>query len=135
LGGGSPSHVNVLIDTHALIWWMEGAERLSNRAAEVISASKNNILISASVAWELAIKVANGKVQPASIIHDVQRLSDSGSFSELTITLHMAVRAGSLPPHHRDPFDRMLVAQSQLLHVPILSRDAILDLYEVERIW
>jgi PIN domain nuclease of toxin-antitoxin system len=114
---------------------MEGAERLSSRAVEVISASKNHILVSAVVGWELAIKVATGKIRPPSIIYDVQRLWDRESFSELTITLQMAVHAGSLPPYHRDPFDRMLAAQSQLLSVPILSRDAIFDLYGVERIW
>lgn len=114
---------------------MEGAEQLSSQATNVISASKNHILISAAVGWELAIKVASGKIRPSSVVNDLQRLAEGESFSELAITMQMAVRAGSLPPHHRDPFDRMLVAQSQLLNAPILSRDAILDLYGVERLW
>lgn len=85
--------------------------------------------------WELAIKVNVGKFKPSSILDGLDRLMQQEAFSELPITLEMAVRAGLLPVHHRDPFDRMLVAQAQSLNIPILSADAFLDRYDVKRLW
>jgi PIN domain nuclease of toxin-antitoxin system len=127
--------LNALLDTHALIWWMEQSERLSPTAAKIIENQDNVILISAAVGWELAIKVATGKVWPRSILNGLDLVLERESFTELAITIEMATRAGLLPPHHRDPFDRMLVAQSQILGVPLISGDAVLDSYEIERIW
>lgn len=127
--------MKVIVDTHVLIWWMEDANRLSRLAVKTIADLENHILISAAVGWELAIKAATGKIKPRSILDRLDRLLAQESFSELTITLEAALRAGSLPLHHRDPFDRMLVAQSILLGVPILSADAVLDRYEVKRLW
>jgi PIN domain nuclease of toxin-antitoxin system len=127
--------VKVLLDTHVLIWWMEDAGRLSKQAAKTIRNPENQILISAVIGWELAIKVRIGKMKPRSILEGLDRVLDRESFSELPITLDMAVRAGLLPLHHRDPFDRLLVAQGQLLDVAILSADAVFDLYDVKRLW
>jgi PIN domain nuclease of toxin-antitoxin system len=127
--------VKVLLDTHVLIWWMEDAGRLSKQAAKTIRNPENQILISAVIGWELAIKVRIGKMKPRSILDGLDRVLDRESFSELPITLDMAVRAGLLPLHHRDPFDRLLVAQGQLLDVAILSADAVFDLYDVKRLW
>jgi PIN domain nuclease of toxin-antitoxin system len=127
--------VKVLLDTHVLVWWMEDATRLSKQAAKIIADSCNQVLISAAVGWELAIKVGTGKMKPRSILQDLDRVLERESFSEVPIMLGTAVRAGLLPLHHRDPFDRLLVAQAQSLSVPILSADAVLDLYEVKRLW
>jgi len=127
--------VKVLLDTHALIWWLEDANRLSRTAATILADSDNNILVSAVVGWEIAIKVRAGKMQPRSVIQGLDRVLKQQSFSELPITLGVAVRAGLLPLHHRDPFDRLLVAQSQSLGVTILSADAVLDRYDVKRLW
>ena len=127
--------MKVLLDTHVLIWWMENSARLSKPARRIIENPENHILISAAVGWELAIKVAAGKIRPASLLDQLRLLLEKETFTELAMTVTMAVRAGSLPPHHRDPFDRMLVAQSQLLEVPILSTDGVLDLYDVKRLW
>jgi PIN domain nuclease of toxin-antitoxin system len=114
---------------------MEDASRLSRRAATVIANTANRIFISAAVGWELSIKVSSGKMKPASILDDLERELEKASFVQLPITLGMALRAGSLPPHHRDPFDRMLVAQAQLLRVPVVSADTLLDNYQIKRLW
>jgi PIN domain nuclease of toxin-antitoxin system len=127
--------VKVLLDTHVVIWWLEDANRLSRRAATILSNRDNSILISAAVGWELAIKVNSGKLKPSSILDGLDRILEQEAFSELPITLEAAVRAGLLPSHHRDPFDRMLVAQARFLNLPILSADAILDRYDVKRLW
>jgi PIN domain nuclease of toxin-antitoxin system len=127
--------VKVLLDTHVVVWWLEDAVRLSKRAATILANRDNSILISAAVGWELAIKVNIGKMRPRSILDGLDHMLRREAFSELPITLEMGVRAGLLPPHHRDPFDRMLVAQAQSLNVPILSADAILDQYDVKRLW
>ncbi len=127
--------MKVLLDTHVVVWWLEGATRLSRRAATILANLDNIILISAAVGWELAIKVSTGKMKPQSILVDLDGILKREMFSELPITLEMAVRAGLLPPHHRDPFDRMLVAQAQSLNVPILSADAVLDQYQIKRLW
>ncbi len=127
--------MDVLLDTHALVWWMEDASRLSRRAATVIGNTANRIFISAAVGWELSIKVSTGKMKPASILDDLEHELEKEAFVQLPITLEMALRAGSLPPHHRDPFDRMLVAQAQLLRISVVSADALLDKYQIKRLW
>ena len=127
--------MRVLLDTHVLIWWMENSGRLSKQAARTIANPENQILISAVVGWEVAIKVGVGKMKPSSILDGLDRALERESFSELPITLDAAVRAGLLPLHHRDPFDRLLIAQAQSLQVSILSSDEVLDLYDVKRLW
>lgn len=114
---------------------MEDAGRLSKRAATILANRENSILVSAVVGWEIAIKVSAGKIEPRSIIQGLNRVLEQQSFSEFPITLETAVRAGLLPLHHRDPFDRLLVAQAQSLRVSILSADAVLDRYDVQRLW
>jgi PIN domain nuclease of toxin-antitoxin system len=127
--------VKVLLDTHVVVWWLEDGSRLSKRAAGILGNLENTVLLSAAVGWELAIKVNLGKFKPASILDGMDRLMKQQAFSELPITLEMAVRAGLLPTYHNDPFDRMLVAQAQSLNIPILSADAVLDRYDVKRLW
>jgi PIN domain nuclease of toxin-antitoxin system len=127
--------MKVLLDTHVVVWWLEDASRLSRRAHTILANRDNGILISAAVGWELAIKVNSGKLKPPSILEGLDRLLGREAFSELPITLETAIRAGFLPAHHRDPFDRILVSQAQSLNIPILSADAILDRYDVKRLW
>jgi PIN domain nuclease of toxin-antitoxin system len=81
------------------------------------------------------MKLKAGKMEPRSLIQRLNRVLDQQSFTELPITLDTAVRAGLLPLHHRDPFDRLLVAQAQSLSISILSADAVLDRYDVKRLW
>jgi PIN domain nuclease of toxin-antitoxin system len=127
--------LKVLVDTHVVIWWLEDASRLSKQALVILSNRDNAILISAAVGWEMAIKVSLGKLKPQSLLDRLARIVEQEEFSELPISLEAAVRAGLLAAHHRDPFDRLLIAQSQWLNVPILSADAVLDRYNVKRVW
>lgn len=127
--------MRILADTHALIWWMRADPRLSKRAVAVLKDRGNEILVSAVVGWEMAIKVKLGKIEPASLLKDLEEAVTIEGFVELPITLGHAIRADALALHHTDPFDRLLVAQAQSLSLPILSADRFLDLYAVQRIW
>jgi|SRR5271157_6109674 len=127
--------MQILIDTHTLVWWMVDSSRLSRRASDILSDLSNRVLISAVVAWELAIKVNAGKIHPPTLISLLEGALAQQVFAELPISLEHAVRAGLLPLHHRDPFDRLLVAQAQAMGAPILSADRALDAYDVRRIW
>lgn len=127
--------MEVLIDTHAVIWWFEGAAGLSKRASSIIASPDNLILVSAAVGWELAIKLNLGKFNTPALVQELHCTVEREGFAELPIGLEHAVRAGLLPLHHRDPFDRLLVAQAQALGAPILSADRLLDAYDVRRIW
>ncbi len=132
--GDPPLGLTVLLDTHILIWSMADPDRLSQSARLIIEDSGNRVLISAAVAWELAIKLKTGKISPPSLVDRLQSSLERAVFSEQPITIEHASRAGLLPLHHRDPFDRLLVAQALALHVPIVSADALLDQYGVQRI-
>ena len=127
--------MEILLDTHALIWWFESSGALSKRASSIIADRENLILVSAVVGWELAIKVNLGKFNTLSLVQNLHHSLNREGFGELPISLKDAVRAGLLPLHHRDPFDRLLVAQAQGLGAPILSADRTLDAYDVRRIW
>jgi PIN domain nuclease of toxin-antitoxin system len=131
----SSAGTRVLLDTHVLVWWMHDPSRLSRHAVSTLQNADNKILVSAAVAWELAIKARIEKITPASLIEDLSRTLRLQSFMELDITVAQAVAAGLLPLHHKDPFDRLLVAQALSLSVPILSADRVLDRYQVERLW
>ena len=127
--------MNILLDTHALIWWFEGSPALSKRASSIMANPNNVILISAVLGWELAIKVNVGKFHTPSLVQDLDGIVRREGFAELPISLDHAVRAGLLPMHHKDPFDRLLVAQAHALNFPILSADTVLDRYGVQRLW
>jgi PIN domain nuclease of toxin-antitoxin system len=127
--------MKILLDTHALIWWFGNESKLSRRASSIIANQSNTVFVSAAVAWELAIKVNLGKFDALSLTTELRRYTEEEGFEELPISMEQAVRAGLLPLHHRDPFDRLLVAQAQALNAPILSADATLDQYDVKRLW
>ena len=135
LRGSAIGRARLLLDTHVLVWWMHDPSRLSKRVVAAIREPDNEILVSAAVAWELAIKVKIEKITPASLIDELSLGLQQQSFTELEISVAQAVAAGLLPLHHRDPFDRLLVAQSLSLGVSILSADRVLDLYQVNRVW
>jgi PIN domain nuclease of toxin-antitoxin system len=127
--------VKILLDTHTLIWWFGNESKLSRRASSLIANQANTVLVSAAIAWELAIKANLGKFDALSLTTDLPRYTEEEGFEELPLTMEQAVRAGLLPLHHRDPFDRLLVAQAQALNAPILSADTVLDQYDVKRLW
>lgn len=127
--------MNLLLDTHVVIWWLNEPERISKRAHAVISNQANSVYVSAATAWEIAIKTNLGKLQSGSLAFDLETILEDENFLEQPITIEHAVRGGLLPMHHRDPFDRLLIAQAQLLKTPIVSADSVLDRYDVKRIW
>ena len=127
--------MNLLIDTHVLLWWWTEEEQLSGGAKAAILDSRNRSYVSAAVAWELAIKVNLGKLAARDVVSNLKQLLIEEGFRRLAISTDHALRAGLLPMLHRDPFDRMLVAQAQALNSPIVSADAIFDRYGAQRIW
>ncbi len=127
--------MKVLIDTHALFWWFSDATKLSRRAVSLIASPKNTVLVSAATAWELAIKVNLGKIDALGLVVELRNHVMEEGFAELPISIEHAATAGLLPLHHRDPFDRLLVAQAQAMHLPILSADRVLDEYDIKRLW
>jgi PIN domain nuclease of toxin-antitoxin system len=124
-----------LMDTHALRWWLDGSTRLSPSARSAIDSTSNSMVISAVVPWELAIKTNTGKFSSELLLSRWNEILDAQGFSELPVESAHAIRAGLLPQHHKDPFDRLLVAQAQATGWPIISADPVFDHYGVRRIW
>ena len=128
--------MQILLDTHALLWWLDGDARLSKRARAAIGDVRTTCLVSAASAWEITTKARLGKLPGAlEVAADISGCLRSQQFTPLDITIDHAQRAGSLPGAHRDPFDRMLIAQSQAENVPVVSNDEVFDKFGVIRIW
>jgi PIN domain nuclease of toxin-antitoxin system len=125
-----------LLDTHTLLWAFTASSSLSTRARRLLEDGSNEILVSAVSAWEIATKVRLGKLPTGEeLISDFSFYLKQLGVEALPISMEHALRAGRLPGEHRDPFDRMLIAQSQAEDIPILSNDRIFDEYHVQRIW
>jgi PIN domain nuclease of toxin-antitoxin system len=128
--------VNLIVDTQCWLWMSIAPERLSDAARRLVEARETTLMLSAASAWEIAIKHRLGKLHlptpPADYVPSRLRLLRTSS---LPISHEHALRTGELPPHHRDPFDRLIVAQAQLEDVPILTADRHLSHYDVEVIW
>ncbi len=128
--------MRLLLDTHALLWWLTDDRSLPASARKLIARGSNTVVVSAASAWEIATKVRLGKLPMAvDLVADLDRVLAQEGFEPLAISVDHSVRAGLLPGPHKDPFDRMLIAQSQAENVPILSNDAALDGYGVRRLW
>lgn len=127
---------SLLLDTHALLWWLDGDERLSADARSAISDSSNAVMVSAASALEITTKHRLGKLPGAAdVARDVAGCVAEQGFHELPITLRDAERAGRLPGPHRDPFDRMLVAQALRADVELVSNERVFDGFGVRRLW
>jgi len=127
--------VKYLLDSHVLLWWLQNDPALSSKALRAISSADNEIFISAVTAWELAIKNHSGKLEIHKLLDGLEsKLTEEGFFT-ITISMRHALRAGALPSHHRDPFDRMLIAQAQVEDLSLISNDSMFDQYGVRRIW
>ena len=125
-----------LLDTHTLLWCFNASPSLSPRARRLIENGGNELLVSAASAWEIATKVRLGKLSTGEeLVADLDRYLNQLGCDALPISLEHAVRAGALPGEHRDPFDRMLIAQALMENLPIISNDRIFDAYHVRRIW
>jgi len=128
--------MKIILDTHTFLWWITDDQRLSPHAHEIMEDGKNELLFSAVSAWEMAIKIQLGRLslpgEPEVYIPDQLR---QNAMHVLPIQVAHALQVANLPRHHRDPFDRLLVAQAQVEAVPILSADPNIGKYEVEVIW
>jgi len=129
--------VRALLDAHSLIWAAAGDRRLSQTALATISDTGNQLFLSVVTAWEIAIKYSNGRLDlPGLDVADyvTSRVTAFG-LHVLTIELAHALRVAELPLHHRDPFDRLLIAQSQVEGLPIITNDPHIARYDIEVIW
>jgi PIN domain nuclease of toxin-antitoxin system len=125
-----------LLDTHTLLWCFNASPSLTVRARRLIENGSNEILVSAASAWEIATKVRLGKLATGEeLIGDFDRYLARLGFEGLPISLQHAVRAGRLPGDHRDPFDRMIIAQAEAEDLAIISNDRIFDTYHIRRVW
>ncbi len=128
--------MRLLVDTHALIWFAENDSNLSARAREALRDEANVLLCSVASIWEMAIKASLGKLKLGSPLEPGFRRSlEENGVVILPIEYRHAAHVLSLPWHHRDPFDRLLVAQAVLEQLTLISHDACLDAYGVRRIW
>jgi PIN domain nuclease of toxin-antitoxin system len=121
--------VKVLLDTNILLWWLADDEHLPARAAAAIADPGNEVVVSAATAWEISIKQAAGRLDAPEDLLDAVAGSDFGT---VPITVDHAMAAGALPPHHADPFDRMLIAQARLEGFTLVSADSRFSHYDVE---
>jgi len=128
--------MKVLLDTHALIWFAQDDPALSPPAKRAIENPHNQTFYSIASIWELAIKLQLGKLQMRKPLSpDFRADLEQSSLEPLAIEYDHVVEAGGLPMHHRDPFDRLLVAQAKCEKMHLASHDSVLDAYGIERLW
>jgi PIN domain nuclease of toxin-antitoxin system len=121
--------VRVLLDTHILLWWLADDALLPGSAAAVIGDGGTDVVVSAATAWEIAIKKSAGRLDAPD---DLLEALAANNFRTLAITADHAITAGSLPPHHSDPFDRVLIAQAQAERLTLVTVDRRFSVYDVD---
>jgi PIN domain nuclease of toxin-antitoxin system len=122
----------LLLDTHVLLWWRGDYKRIGPRSLTAIEDADTAVFFSAASIWEMAIKHAAGKLKmPANVVDTMEQRG----FAELQVRSHHGLMAGALPPHHRDPFDRMLVAQAQSERLTLVTNDERISAYDVPVLW
>lgn len=128
--------MRLLLDTHALIWWLVGDDALSHRAREAIADEGNAVAVSAASAMEVATKFRIGKLPDAALLaQDFEAVIAQQGFDELAISVHHARLAGEMNIAHKDPFDRLLIAQAQAEDMTLVSNEALFDGFAVKRLW
>ena len=128
--------MRALLDTHAFLWWSGDDPQLSVPARQAVAASENEVYVSAASAWEIAIKMALGRLRaPADLEGFFAEEMRRSAFRPLCMHVGHGLAVRALPDHHRDPFDRILVAQAQIERVPIVTADPMISRYGVETIW
>jgi PIN domain nuclease of toxin-antitoxin system len=128
--------LRVLLDTHALLWWLSDDVALTRPARKTIADTRNTLIVSAASAWEIGTKVRLGKLPTANdLAADFSGQLDRDGFKLMAISAEHAIRAGLLPGPHKDPFDRMLIAQAQAENMPVISNETVFENYGVRRIW
>ena len=128
--------MRVLLDTHAFLWWVADSRRLSEPARDAIRNEANDVVVSAVSAWEIATKHRLGRLPEAGgLAGDIRGAIVGQGFSELPISVADAERSGRLPGPHRDPFDRLLIAQALAHDLALVSNEEAFDRYGVRRLW
>lgn len=128
--------MRLLLDTHAWLWWLTDDRQLPQKAREAIQSSDNEVFISAVTAMELSTKQRLGKLPQAEVVvRDFHDLVSADGFKHLAINHAHALRAGSHPAEHRDPFDRLLAAQSELEAMTLVSRDPAFAQFGIHPLW
>ena len=128
--------MRLLLDTHALIWWLAGDNALSVTARDAIADEANHVAVSAASAMEVATKFRIGKLPDAALLaRDFEAMVASQGFTELPITVRHARLAGEMTIAHKDPFDRFLIAQAQAQGMVLVSNEALFDGFAVQRLW
>ena len=118
----------LLLDTHVLLWSLAEPSKLSTRAREALEDACNDAFVSAVTAWEISVKRAKGRLTAPDNLAEV---IEKRGFTHLPLNFHHAEQAGNLPAHHRDPFDRFLIAQAQIEGLVLVTRDARIPLYGI----
>ena len=125
--------MRLILDAHAFLWWLSDDRRLGRAARAAIGDPSALVYVSAATAWEIAIKISLGRLEPRDL--DVVAQIEACSFHELVISARHAQQAARLPRHHDDPFDRMLIAQAKLENLTCVSKDSVLAAYDVPLLW
>ncbi|HWG21172.1 MAG TPA: type II toxin-antitoxin system VapC family toxin [Terracidiphilus sp.] len=124
-----------LLDTHTFLWFLREPGQLPGRVSDILYDPSSTLALSLVTPWEIAIKAGTGKLEADDILDGFEMIATTGRMDILDTTARQVIRSGLLPLHHRDPFDRLLAAQSVDLDLTILSGDRVFDLYGVKRIW
>lgn len=128
--------MKLLLDTHALIWWLAGDSALSRPAIAAIGDDRNTVRVSAASAMEIATKFRIGKLPDAALLaQDFESIVADQGFQELAISVRHARLAGEMNIAHKDPFDRLLIAQAQADDLMLVSNEALFDGFAVNRLW
>jgi PIN domain nuclease of toxin-antitoxin system len=128
--------MNLLLDTSTFLWWITSDSKLSERAQSLIAGESNTLFVSAASGWEIATKFAIGKLPlPGSPSIYVPEQMQINGFVALPVEMSHSLHVHSLPLHHKDPFDRILIAQSQIESMPILTADPLIKQYGVPVLW
>jgi PIN domain nuclease of toxin-antitoxin system len=123
--------MNLLLDTHALLWWMDDSKRLGRRALASLKDPKNNVWISVVCIWEVSIKASIGRLRLNGPFEERIQFELQQGFRSLPVTMAHAFAVGALPLHHNDPFDRLLIAQAQCESLTLLTVDPSMGAYDV----
>ena len=128
--------MRLLLDTHVFLWWVYDDPKLTQISKTVIEDTANIKYISVVTAWELAIKSGQGKLKLNQAAGDFyNKYVEQNGFEVMHLSLHHLFAVENLPLHHKDPFDRLLIAQAQIEKLAIVSADTALDAYDIERVW
>ena len=128
--------MHLLLDTHALIWWMTENPSLPESGRRLIVDKRNTVIVSAATAWEMATKVRLGRLPAASdITRNFEEYLTQSGFESLPVSAAHGIRAGFLPGPQKDPFDRMLIAQAQAENLIMVSNELSFDSYGIRRAW